>query len=199
MRFYQRKNSMARVVAAFPGSYHPVTSAHVAVAWAALRVADEVVFTMPRAFPHKSYEKVGLEERLALVGQAVQSEPRFSTAVAEGGLFIDIARECREAYGPQTEIHLLCGTDAAERIVNWDYGDGACIAQMLEEFQMLVAARGGEYRPPAELAARIHTLAMDDDWSHVSATEVRQRIQLGLHWRELVPEAVQAEVLRLYS
>ncbi len=200
MQFFQRQNSgFPRRVAAFPGSYHPVTAAHLAVARAALAVVDEVVFTMPREFPHKTYERVGLEARMALVGRAVDAEPRFSTAVSEGGLFIDIARECRLSFESEVEIFLLCGTDAAERIVNWNYGAAATFASMLEEFQMLVAARGGEYLPPPELAARIHALRMDDDWSHVSATEVRRRIASGVHWRELVPVEVHDEVARLYG
>ncbi len=185
-------------VAAFPGSYHPITVAHLAVARAALRVADEVVFVMPEKFPHKEYGQVGLMERMALVRQAVQDEPRFSVAVTSGGLFIDVARECRTAYGPEAEIYLLCGADAAERIVNWDYGSQESFERMLDEFQMLVAARGSSYEPPKHLAARIHALPMAEDWSAVSATEVRRRIQEGADWKHLVPEAIHDEVSRLY-
>ena len=178
-------------VAAFPGSYHPITVAHLAVARAALRVADEVVFVMPEKFPHKEYEQVGLAERIALVRRAVEGEARFSTAVTSGGLFIEVARECRATY-------VLCGTDAAERIVNWDYGPQASFERMLDEFQMLVAARGVGYRPPEHLAGRIHPLPMDAGWSEVSATEVRRRIKEGADWKHLVPEAIHAEVESIY-
>ena len=199
MKFYRRQNRDARAVAAFPGSYHPITVAHLAVARAALRFADEVVFVMPEKFPHKEYEMVGLEERMEMVRRAVDDEPRFSAAITAGGLFIDVARECRAAYGAGTELFVLCGTDAAERIVNWDYGNGAGFDRMLDEFQMLVAARGGGYQPPVELASRIHHLPMDADWSEVSATEVRRRLVAGLDWKHLVPAAIHEEVARLYS
>ena len=178
-------------VAAFPGSYHPITIAHLAVARAALRVVDEIVFVMPEKFPHKEYEHVGLADRMSLVQGAVQDEPRFSAAITTGGLFIEVARECRAHF-------VLCGTDAAERIVNWDYGPQASFERMLDEFQMLVAARGGVYRPPVHLAHRIHELPMDAGWSEVSATEVRRRIKEGVAWKHLVPESIHEEVVRFY-
>jgi nicotinate-nucleotide adenylyltransferase len=199
MRFYHRLERYPRAVAAFPGSYHPITVAHLAVARAALRVADEVVFVMPEQFPHKEYEEVGLASRMALVHRVVEAEPRFSAAVTAGGLFIEVARECRAAYGPEAEIYVLCGTDAAERIVNWDYGADASFERMLDEFQMLVAARGGGYQPPVHLAGRIHHLPMDTDWSDVSATEVRRRIIVGEDWKHLVPETIHEHVARLYG
>ena len=186
-------------VAAFPGSYHPITVAHLAVARAALRVADEVVFVMPARFPHKEYEQVGLADRMSLVRRAVESEPRFSAAVTTGGLFIEVARECRAKYGPEAGIYVLCGTDAAERIVNWDYGPQASFERMLDEFQVLVAARGSSYHAPKHLAGRIHALPLDADWSDVSATEVRKRIKAGEDWKHLVPESIHDQVQRLYS
>lgn len=198
MRFYQRSGLPARIVAAFPGSYHPITVAHLAVARAALRIVDEVVFVMPQQFPHKVYERVGLTERMELVQRAVQVEPHFSAAVTTGGLFIDVARECRAEYGAGAEIYVLCGADAAERIVNWDYGPQASFERMLDEFQMLVAARGSTYQPPKHLAGRIHPLPLDAGWSDVSATEVRRRITEGADWKHLVPESIQKQVERHY-
>jgi hypothetical protein len=41
----------------------------------------------------------------------------------------------------------MCGRDAAERIVGWDYGDGPPIQDQLNEFRLLVASREGEYSP----------------------------------------------------
>ena len=49
--------------------------------------------------------------------EAIASEePGFEVEVSSGGLFIDIARECR-ARRDDADIWLLCGRDAAERIV----------------------------------------------------------------------------------
>lgn len=149
--------------------------------------------------PHKDYSGVSFQERMELLKMALGSEPRFSAASSEGGLFVEIARECREAYGPETKLSFLCGRDAAERIVNWDYGEPAALQRMLEEFEMLVAARQGTYEPPELLKHRIHSLEVGKDCDHIAATEVRERIQRDLPWEHLVPEAIALPVAQIYG
>ncbi len=186
-------------VGILPGSFHPVTRAHVALGAAALSHVDLVLFTMPRRFPHKEYEAVGLDDRLALVIAATRTEPRFAVAISEGGLFIEMAREARARFPASDAPWLICGRDAAERIVGWDYGEGDSIDAQLREYGLLVAARQGSYRPPEQLGERVRELAMPPDWDAVSATEVRRRIAHGGDWRELVPAEVWSDVERLYG
>jgi nicotinic acid mononucleotide adenylyltransferase len=170
-----------------------------ALARAALRCVDEVVFVLPRVFPHKGYEGATFEQRVEMLGAALADEPRVSIASTERGLFIDIATECKADYGSEVALSFLCGRDAAERIVNWDYGRPGAIDEMLEVFSLLVACRGGEYVPPAALAQRIAALALSEDVDRVSATEVRTRIREGRPWRNLVPEAIQDQVRQIYG
>jgi nicotinic acid mononucleotide adenylyltransferase len=170
-----------------------------ALARAALGVVDEVLFILPRRLPHKDYSGVSFDDRLILVGMAIREEPRFSLATSEGGLFIDIARECRVAYGPETKLSFLCGRDAAERIVAWDYGTEGALKTMLEEFDMLVADRQGSYTPPAEHSDRIHTLEVDEDCDHIAATEVRHRILSAEPWQHLVPDTIAEPIGELYG
>ena len=198
MEFLRKAAGRPSKLGILPGAFHPPTRAHLALARAALAEVDELVFVLPRAFPHKQYEGVGLAERARLVAAATAGEPRFSVAVSEGGLFIEMARECRDAYGAGLELWFVCGRDAAERIVNWDYGWPGAIEEMLKEFGLLVAERDGRYEPPRELAARIRHLRVGEDCSGVSATEVRRRIAAGEAWEELVPESIRDEVRRLY-
>ncbi len=40
-------------------------------------------------------------------------------------------------------MSLLCGRDAAERTLNWDYADPNAVSAMLRQFDLLVAARDG--------------------------------------------------------
>ena len=199
MTFFVRAGVQPRRLAVFPGSYNPPTRAHLALAKAALLETDEVVFVIPRTFPHKSFEGVSLEQRISMLSQLAAVDPRFSVAVTEGGLFVDIARELRAAYGLWPALRFLCGRDAAERIVNWDYGHAEAVPNMLDQFELLVAARGGVYNPPPEIAHRVHILALAEDYGDVSATEVRTRIRRGLAWEHLVPEAITVQVRELYS
>src|SRR5262249_11823096 len=85
---------------------------------------------------------------------------------------------------------LLCGRDAAERIVNWNYGAGDGIAKQLELFKLLIAARGGHYEAPPEIRIRIQPLLLPEDVQEISSTEVRRRIRAGEPWRELVPTSI---------
>jgi nicotinic acid mononucleotide adenylyltransferase len=93
----------------------------------------------------------------------------------------------------------VCGRDAAERIVTWDYGAEDRFTDQLREFGLLVAERQGRYQPPAEYAGRIRNLDLGKGWEDVSATEIRKRIAGGGEWAHLVPERVVLEVSRLYS
>jgi len=183
-------------VALLPGAWNPPTLAHVAVARAARAWTEEAVLVVPRSFPHKGFEGPGLERRLEWLKRLAADE--FSVAVADQGLFIDMAREWRRVAG-DGRIFVVCGTDAAERIVNWDYRPGDSIERQLEEYELLVAARGSAYVPPAHLAARIHALALGDDWHDVSSTEVRERIRRGEEWTGLVPASVVDLVAGAYS
>jgi nicotinate-nucleotide adenylyltransferase len=199
MDFFRRAAGNPLSLGVFPGTFNPPTRAHLALARAALRRVEEVVFVLPRRFPHKTFERASFEDRLRLLDAALEAEPRFSTAATAGGLFIEIARECREAYGAGAELYFLCGRDAAERIVNWDYGRPGIIAEQLSEYRLLVAPRQGAYEPPVNLRDRIHPLAADSSLDEISATDVRARIRRGEPWEHLVPPPTVEIVREIYK
>ena len=119
--------------------------------------------------------------------EAAAPDTGFEVRVTEGGLFIEIARELkRESDG---ELWFICGRDAAERIVEWDYGHPQAIHHMLDEFGLLVAERQGRYEPRPELAHRIRHLQVSPEIGEISSTEVRSRIARGERWEHLVPPA----------
>jgi nicotinic acid mononucleotide adenylyltransferase len=180
------------------GSFHPPTFAHLALAEAGLRDAglDEVLLVLPRRFPHeKGYEGVTLEDRARMLRALAPAG--LSSAITDGGLFLEIAAEARPHY-PGAELWFLCGADAAQRIVEWDYGRPGVAGEMLREFGMLVAARQGEYTPPEHLRDRVRPLCMGRGYDEVSATEVRRKIRAGECWQDLVPPALHRLVDELY-
>ncbi len=190
IEFLKRANRHPARLGILPGAFNPPTRAHIELGAAALNELDEVLFVLPRALPHKNYDGVSFTERLELLLAATAPEPRFSVGTCEGGLFFEIGRECREAYGGNTDMVFLCGRDAAERIVNWDYGDPEALPRMMADFSLLVADRGGTYTPPEEYQHRIGTLELSIPCEHISATEVRDRIQRGEAWEHLVPPQI---------
>jgi len=187
-----------RTVGVVAGSFNPPTIAHEELVYAAGFHVDEVVCVVPGVLPHKEYFGATLEQRLEMLA-SVELLALCSIASTEKGLFIDIARECHEHFGPEVRLSFVCGRDAAERILTWDYGRPGAVEEMLREFELLVAPRGGHYEPSAEYRDRIHTLHVRSGHEDVSSTEVRERIARGEPWEHLVPEGIRERVREIYS
>jgi nicotinic acid mononucleotide adenylyltransferase len=185
-------------IALLAGAFNPPTRAHMALARAALDYAPEVVFVLPRAFPHKPWEGTDPARRLEWLVKLCHSAGGLSAAAADGGLFLEIARECRQATRAG-RVLLACGRDTAERIVGWDYADGPSIEDQLEEYELLVAPRQGFYVPPPALAEKVHALRLAGDYDEASSTAVREAIVAGRHWGHLVPDEIAREVAAAYS
>jgi nicotinate-nucleotide adenylyltransferase len=178
------------------GAFNPVTRAHIALADAARTHVDEIVFAMPREFPHKELVGATLEHRIEMLRRA--ADHRVETT--DGGLFIDIARQIRSARVPlATDIYMVCGRDAADRIVTWPYEDPRMLETMFDEFHLLVAQRQGSYEPPEQLRSRIHALTLPSHFDDVSSTEVRRRITANEPWEHHVPTAIVDLVREIYS
>jgi len=198
MEFLIRSLGSPARLGILPGTFNPPTRAHLALAEAALAEVDEVVLVLPRTFPHKTYDGASFAQRAEMLRRIVDRRPRLAAAVSDGGLFVEIAEECRSAYGRSVELAFVCGRDAAERTVGWDYGNPNAINRMLETFQLLVACREGAYEPPADLRPHIGSLAVPADLNAISASDVRRRIREGVVWQHLVPDAIVPLVRAAY-
>ena len=114
-------------LAILPGAFNPPTRAHLDMADAALARVDEVLFALPRAFPHKEYTGSQFETRLEWLRAALAGYPRFSLAVTEGGLFIEIAQEAAQALSGRrlcrvaSAVHVIMGQASSARICSEKY------------------------------------------------------------------------------
>ncbi|MGH9667088.1 MAG: nicotinate-nicotinamide nucleotide adenylyltransferase [Bryobacteraceae bacterium] len=199
MEFFYRGASRPRRLGILAGTFNPPTTAHFLLAEAALEHVDEVLWALPRLLPHKSLHGATFQERIAMLCGVASGNARHSVAATDGGLFIDIARECRAIYGEATELLFVCGRDAAQRVMEWDYGRPDALREMLAEFEMLVAGRNGHYETSGPFAARIHPLPVAGSFERVSSTEVRERIARGEPWEHLVPGAIVELVKQIYA
>jgi nicotinate-nucleotide adenylyltransferase len=188
----------ARVVL-FPGTWNPPTVAHVGIARMALCQADEMIWVLPRTFPHKDFEGAGFDARRRMLEILARQHEGFSVAISDGGLYAEIAAEAREYFDDHTDIALVLGRDAAERIASWDYGEPGVFDDFVRRHRLLVAARSGEYEPAGHHEGRISKLPMESSWDQVSSSEVRRRIALGEDWQALVPPAIAQMVEDLYQ
>ena len=196
MKFHRRAGGTPHQVAVFPGSFNPPTVAHLALAHQAAQLVDEVIFVLPEVFPHKDFAGVGFDDRLGMLLK-VAHQSHFTVASTQGGLFIDMARELRPHYA-DAKLHFLCGRDAAERIVHWDYGEAGMLERMFAEFSLLVAARNGHYEPPPAHAGSIARLPLERDFGDFSATQVRNLAAHRGDLHDLIPAEIVGDVVRLY-
>lgn len=197
MTFYRQSSVRPRKVGILAGTFNPLTVAHLELAEAASQCVDLIVYVVPQVFPHKSYSGATLDQRVGMLEAAGLTIPH-AIASTKQGLFVDIAHEFREHFGPETGLAFICGRDAAERILHWDYGRDGVVEQMMREFELLVAPRGGHFRAPEKFRHRIHTLPLEGREA-VSSTEVRERIARGEPWEHLVPENIRERVREIYS
>ncbi len=193
LEWINRPEGAVQRLGILPGAFNPPTRAHVALAERALALVDQVLLVLPRAFPHKQYEAATADHRAEMLLRVVSRRERLGAAFSDGGLFIDIVRETRLHY-PRAEIFVICGRDAAERIVGWDYGKPGAVQSMLTEFRLLVAPREGNYVPPPEVAHAVQALEAGG-WDECSSTRIRGGTE---GWESLVPEEIADIVGRLY-
>jgi nicotinic acid mononucleotide adenylyltransferase len=197
MEFLRRVLPARSAAAVFPGAWNPPTIAHLEVARRALGIVDEVVFAIPRQFPHKGWEGASREVRVDWLRRLAEEDPRFSVALTDGGLFLDMTRELR-ATGHGGDVYILCGGDAAHRAVTWDYGSSEPIEPQLREYSLLVAPRPVPYSPPPHLAGAVITLPLPDDLALISSTAVREALDNGLAWAHFIPESLRDAVIECY-
>jgi nicotinate (nicotinamide) nucleotide adenylyltransferase len=198
MQFYRRAPRPPGRVGLLCGAFNPITTAHLALATEAAQVVDEVVLILPRQFPHKDISGASFEQRIEMILASLPACPEFSVAATSGGLFAQVAAECRTAYDPGTRFEFICGRDAAERFLNWDYGDPGAVAGMMSSFSLLVASRHGHLACPEQFEAAVRPLPLPKDFGSVSSTEVRRRIAAGERWHDLVPEGAHALAGTIY-
>jgi nicotinic acid mononucleotide adenylyltransferase len=188
----------ARRVAMLPAAWNPPTLAHLALAEAALDLADEVLLVLPRVFPHKEFDQAGFGLRLDWLRRIAASRAGLGVSVAEGGLFLEMARALRAADPRVEQVYIVCGRDAAERFLDWPYEREPGVIEQLREFSLLVAPRGEPFIPSAPVRGSIHMLKLDPSLSGISSTEIRRRIRRGEPWTHLVPNEIAGEVGGIY-
>ncbi len=130
-------------------------------------------------------------QRLGMLQAMIADDPRFAVNAVEidrGGLsfMVDTAAAYR-ASGPDDELFLLLGTDAASGLARWKEPE-----RLLRLVQLVVLTRGAEQFTPAGLgrdALVVATRRVD-----VSSTEVRRRASEGRSLRGFVLDAVAEQI-----
>lgn len=220
------KSGGGRRIALFGGTFDPIHSGHIAVARAAERRFHlDCVFFIPSGRPpHKSASELcAYEHRFAMVALACSQHPRFVPSLAEASVngaspaifySIDTVRWFRRQFNQAGDhIYFIVGADSFLHLRTWkDY------AELLQCCDFVVANRPGfhirrlrEIIPPELLApgtgkqprdSRVIQLRdttvylLETVASHVSATDVRQRVEQGRSVHGLVPPRVEEYITK---
>jgi nicotinate-nucleotide adenylyltransferase len=209
-----------RSIGMFGGTFDPIHAGHIAVAEAALRRfhLDAIYFITSSRPPHKAKRDLApFLHRYAMVALACADHAHFVPSVAEaplegpGHVFytIDTVRRFRREH-PEDHLYFIVGADQFLEIPTWKSYES-----LLDACDFIIASRPG-FRldalrlviPPEKLgrtqSADAHQIVLRKSAvhllptvsSHVSSTEIRERVQRSQGIRGLVPPRVEEYILR---
>jgi nicotinate-nucleotide adenylyltransferase len=219
-----RKHSgggQSRSVALFGGTFDPIHAGHIAVAQAAQRRfhLDAIYFIPSSRPPHKSQrELTPFAHRYAMVALACADHAGFVPSLAEAPArnamppvfyTIDTVRRFHREH-PDDHLSFIVGADQFLEIPTWKNYES-----LLDSCDFIIASRPG-FRldalrlviPPEKLGraqvqdphkimlrkSSIHLLTTVA--SHISSTEVRERLARKQNIHRLVPARVEEYILR---
>ena len=153
----------------------------------------------PRHSLIRQYDGASLAQRVQLLESGTDRFAQIFIGTLRGWTLRGNRRRVSRGVRRRYAAEFLVRRDAAERVAGWDYGGPAAFPEMLRQFDLIVAARCGEYFPPESLAGSFTRLELNGAFDHVSASEVRDRIARGEPWEHLVPPAVRGLVGEIYT
>lgn len=185
---------MARRIGILGGTFDPPHIGHLVMA---VQVRDALALDLVLlVVAHEPWQKVGERpvspsaDRLALVEAAVaelEGVEASDLEIRRGGpsYTADTLADLRAA-GPDDELWVILGADAAAGLPTWERGD-----EVAELAELVVAAREGETgAPPPGWSWRTVPMTRLD----VSSTDLRDRVADGRSIDVLVPPAVRSQI-----
>jgi nicotinate-nucleotide adenylyltransferase len=185
---------MRRRVGILGGTFDPPHIGHLAMA---VEVRDALALDVVLlVVAHEPWQKVGTRrvspsaDRLALVEAAVADLEGLEASDVEirhgGPSYTADTLAALAAAGPEDELWVVLGADAAAGLPTWERG-----GEVAERARLVVAARDGETgSPPPGWSWRTVPITRLD----VSSTDLRERVAAGRTIEVLVPAAVRREI-----
>ncbi len=199
---------MAERVGIIGGTFNPVHVAHLIIAdrFAEQMQLDRVLFVPAYRSPFKLADADNIEStdhhRVAMLRIALESMPHSSISTIElerqgVSYTIDTLRTLQHEYAERSvkaELFLLIGGDQAAAFTKWRSWQ-----EILSIAQLCIARRPHTIPQDVEMAIA-YSLATEErtpQWIQapllaISSTEIRERLQVGMSIRHLVPQGVEA-------
>lgn len=201
-----------RAIAILGGTFDPVHSAHLRVAWEAAEALDAEVRLMPASVPpHRPAPVASPAQRVAMLRAALAGQSRLQLDERElrrnkPSYTIDTLREMRAEFGPDQALILLVGADAFAGLPTWHEWNAlfrfAHVAVLTRPghgaaLPLELGAEIADRRVPAASALRGAACGKVLDLAvtplEISASAVRTLLAAGREPRWLVPDALLAD------
>ena len=191
-----------RRVAIVGGTFDPIHHGHlVAAEEARVQLGLDHIYIVPaRQQPLKGSKSAAPEDRHMMAVLATATHPQITVSRMEldrpgRSYTIETIRAFRRELGPECGIYFMVGADAVLELPSWLEPDA-----ILDECQFVAVHRPGydltqlSARLGAARAESIMTLEIPQ--LEISSTQIRERVRRGMSIKYLVPEAVEAFILK---
>ncbi|WP_055107334.1 nicotinate-nucleotide adenylyltransferase [Paenibacillus ihumii] len=175
------------------GAFDPIHLGHLLAAERAREQfkLEEIWFMPSHTPPHKHRSGVSGEQRLAMVVEAIGSNPAFKPLDIElrrGGVSytVDTIKELRKQY-PDLELYFIIGADMVNYLPKWEGID-----ELTEMLTFIGLQRPGSFLEldalPPFIQDAVHLAEMP--LVDISSSMIRSRLAAGQSIRYMVPDSV---------
>jgi nicotinate (nicotinamide) nucleotide adenylyltransferase len=188
----------------FPASFNPPTRAHLALIRKARRRGnlDEVLVLLDAQAVGKKIIGANLEDRVMMLKDLFQKDPKISIAISNRGLFVEKVLPLRKVYPSPISFTFIVGFDTILRVLDRRYYKNLkkSLDQLFKESRFLVGNRDERGRETYESFFQhsdnekykngISFLALPKEFSSISSHLVRDRLGEGKPVGKWVPSPV---------
>ncbi len=193
-------------IAIFGGSFNPPTIAHINLAKQILdkmKNIEKIIFVPVST----KYNKQGLapdEDRLELLKTICQDHPNMEVSSLELNsprqLYTIETLKIMQKQNPDKTIYFIVGTDNLKELETWHAAN-----EILQQFKIIVLERDNDIMEKIISNSlflkqyRESFIKLNFNKIKLSSSYIRQKVQMGEEIKELVPEKIYKDILRIYK
>ncbi len=193
-------------IAIFGGSFNPPTIAHINLAKQILdkmKNIEKIIFVPVST----KYNKQGLapdEDRLELLKTICQDHPNMEVSSLELNsprqLYTIETLKIMQKQNPDKTIYFIVGTDNLKELETWHAAN-----EILQQFKIIVLERDNDIMEKIISNSlflkqyRESFIKLNFNKIKLSSSYIRQKVQMGEEIKELVPEKIYKDILKIYK
>ena len=193
-------------IAIFGGSFNPPTIAHINLAKQILdkmKNIEKIIFVPVST----KYNKQGLapdEDRLELLKTICQDHPNMEVSSLELNsprqLYTIETLKIMQKQNPDKTIYFIVGTDNLKELETWHAAN-----EILQQFKIIVLERDNDIMEKIISnnlflkQYRESFIKLNFNKIKLSSSYIRQKVQMGEEIKELVPEKIYKDILKIYK